>query len=975
MEKIVSNICRPFVLCNDFIPPTSNKDYKWRYLSLGYFDGIHIGPNLFEENKVSLCKLDNFYQKQSNELNGSYSTQIVYGVRTETTEEKDYGQIRDFDFWENIDFEQKFPYIFITLVQANKDINFLSTAWNKQTEFEKSLNEVGADKYKAITYLSLDNSDMILAIRSQSYSIGAKNIDEIHRNPRYLLNRCFDWNTKYTFTVASISKDYVYNSSSNSFNNENIDTAYIYMIEKNVGSVDIVYNELVKILKRTGVPEDRIRKKQSVMGYNDEVVELNNIPWNVFLRLYRNGSSPDGILNHSNEIYKNNLNGVTTIIGLDQKSLTDNLSKKPNYDLVQEDNFQDKPLYDMSPKIESAHYNTEHNNSIESQSLCSIMKIKCDKILSYMSEQQSVKNLKRNLYQIINSLRKFEETPFSDYLFLPTALPLNMVLDMALELESEEYAYMKKIIDAEEILGYFYEFIKGLNMYVQNSIRSDRQFIQIPEFNIKIYDIPTKITAFYNAYMFNLKNYLNKMVTYDNGNGTHEYEFLLCPGAANDLHIKEFFKKVSETKRLFLVESPESILFNPVIMLVILTHELGHVVGTGIRIRKKRTDYAIILMCKLTCRYLKTSIMQFLKGDTDIEKSDFCHNEVWSYINNETFWEKLEQTLYSELSEYLAENQALKDNLFYRNKEYFEFLTKYRASRKDHSYVVEAELTVGISNILENKNELLWGYLLEKVYVYWLGKNPSIAVNKKENLRSAINQLIADMRSSHSVWGKLVAFSLGNSIQTVYNVFQECLADLICILTLRLTIDDYVNTILWNAKYLSIVPVPGTEIHLRCCLVTFCMRYQDSKFDKFSYETYRWKDEDLKLLIGENKRFMDGIRKTLEIYLLNNGEPKKESTQEIYTALGMLYDSFIMENMVAYLLTCIREFFNYNNSPEMQKEQKELQETFRQFQESNVKELAVNMQVYIEKHLDALKKKHDKVIQDEGDYYAESNRC
>lgn len=926
------NICRPFVLCNDFIPPTSNESNNWQYLSWGYFDGITVEENLFKNDKSNednLNKLCQFYYNQSEKLEGSYSTQIVFGIRTELIgeDQTEHGGA-DYNFWKNKEINQKYPFLFITLIQADKeDIKLLCHSWDNATTLEEHLNVMAGDNrsYIAITYLSLDNSDMILVIRSKDYISGANVIDSFHNGDEMLLNDLFKWEMKYTFTVASIDKKFLKQNSNIENIEGKIDSAYIYLIEKKPGSVETVYNKVKNALIKLKVANEKtvsdfLREKQSVLGYNDEVIELRNIPWSIFLLFYQDGEY--GILKHTKEIYRKNLNGVTTIIGL-----------KPQNRNIKEQEEQ------------------EEQNAVSSdlkEYFCNILKEKCDGIFEYMKDNQSVQSLKKNLYQIINSLQKFEKTPFSDYLFSPLAFPLNMALDMASEMNSE----MESLVGAEELFTYYYEFIKGLNLYVQNSNRSDRQFIQIPEFNINIYDIPTKMTAFYTAYIYNLKNYLNKMADVKEGDTAHEYEFLLCPGVANDLHIKEFFAKVSSSKRLFLMESPENNLFYPQRMLIILTHELGHVVGTGVRLREDRAKMARKIVCRMVCKYMRYGLRQIITDDKE-----------WEFVNKEEFWTRLQSKLNDHLEEYIFQNKMIECLHGIENEDVAK--QKYFSSRKDYSNVAQVEIVEGIKNFLGNGDVSLWGYFIEREYLFWLGKKPEEAVHKKDVLRNEINNLILDMVQPENRFNISNTFNLNRSIDLVFNMFRECLADLICILTLGLSIEEYLGTILWDINNLHAKLEVGSEIHLRCCIVTYCMQYDFTQTDKEGeYKLQRWGNDSLIRVMNCNDdkaHCMKEIKNTLEIYF---GEDKREEHQTD-SAVGMLYDTTIMEEISKYLLHCVDKFFNYNKKDEgLQLQQKKLQEVYQQFQMKDISALVINMQIYIEQYVDELKKKQDKFIQD-----------
>ena len=77
------NICRPFVLHNDFLPPDSGPHEDWDYLAFGYYDGISIGENLFKDKEVSLNLLWDYEKERLKKLEGKYSEKIIFGFRSE----------------------------------------------------------------------------------------------------------------------------------------------------------------------------------------------------------------------------------------------------------------------------------------------------------------------------------------------------------------------------------------------------------------------------------------------------------------------------------------------------------------------------------------------------------------------------------------------------------------------------------------------------------------------------------------------------------------------------------------------------------------------------------------------------------------------------------------------------------------------------------------------------------------------------
>lgn len=312
---MTTNICRPFTLYNDFIPPVSEDHDDWRYLSFGYYDGFERGDNLFVEGTYNLQHMWKYYLQQSEKLNGSYLSQILCGLREEEVEGE---SITDKEFWDKETMEQEYPFVFLSLIQIdeNKDNNRnFRDGWDRRSEFERGIN-TGNTCYKVIVYMSFDSSDLILVVRSKSYMTGAKFIDQFHgKEGRNILKTSFGWKLKYSFTVASFNKNAI---DSKSFSaDEKISRVVVYLIERCPGGIDDYIVHLRNWGKEKEVDKDKleafIESRHTILGCNDEVFEIKDISWRKLLELYR---EKEGIFNSTNGHYKACLNGITTIIGI-----------------------------------------------------------------------------------------------------------------------------------------------------------------------------------------------------------------------------------------------------------------------------------------------------------------------------------------------------------------------------------------------------------------------------------------------------------------------------------------------------------------------------------------------------------------------------------------------------------------------------------------------------------------------------------
>lgn len=581
----MKNICRAFILYNDFLPPVAEAHQDWQYLSFGNYDGLSVGENLFEENPCDFSALWEYHIRQGKNMNGSFSAQILWGVRYEASEDWDG------DFWDEVKNEQ-YPFLFISLLQIRQPV-VEPALKEKRMELEKTLTEHSVRK--AITYLTLDNSDLILALRCKNYQDGADAINAFHYEEDLGLN--------YSFTVASIRKTFLADDKKIMNVEGNVSHAYVQIIEKYPGSISYIYDKI-----KESIDESHIKIKEAILGCNDEVIVVEDVPWNQFLKLFQDNR---GILNHSNELYGDRLMGVTTLIG-EKQGLTE-----PGWD----------------EKITAAGERAAKEGwTYDRKSLSTVMKEKCKK-MGEGKDAVRMNAVKKSIYQVINSLYKFERTPFRDYMFQTVFLPLNMVIDMADEVKEGS---------VEGFYTSFYEFMKGLNLYAQNSGRSDRQFTQTPDMNIRIYETPVKLNAFYNAFIYYLKQFLSKLEKPQPENKEHEYEFLACPGVTNNMQVQELFKPISDTKRLFLVEMPENQVYNPKMIMIMLAHEVAHFVGKDIRNRKMRFECAEKIAGKIVVKYFRANLKDFLKDNLD----------EYSFIQNSDFWERTEKYIVDRLKEF-----------------------------------------------------------------------------------------------------------------------------------------------------------------------------------------------------------------------------------------------------------------------------------------------------------------------------------
>lgn len=151
-------------------------------------------------------------------------------------------------------------------------------------------------------------------------------------------------------------------------------------------------------------------------------------------------------------------------------------------------------------------------------------------------------------------------------------------------------------------------YFKGLNSLVNSAMHSERQFIQATAFNAIIYDVPSKIMAFYIAVIYEIQQIIKSGVD-------KKYTFLLTPSFSNEIRVGiiSYQKEILPHDRIMIVKINEKFLYNPKGVLRRMAHEVAHYLGDSVRNREARKDYFIMSMIVI----LLSGILNPVFIDTD----------------------------------------------------------------------------------------------------------------------------------------------------------------------------------------------------------------------------------------------------------------------------------------------------------------------------------------------------------------------
>ncbi len=765
MEK--KNICRPIVLLNKQIPSTG-KAITCDFVALGERDGIIIRDNIFKEDtKTSFINIWKQLATESSQLEGIYSNYILFAFRTE----EPYEAISDSAFFQDM----QNPFLFVVLLQY-KEQCFNMGRWGRYVERMIVKNYPDC---KAITYMTLDGSDLILLLRTSLYDTGQRIISELHHADNiYHTHDGKNLTLNYSFSIAGFSKKILDETEDFSKYGGEAGKVTFNVIEKSPGSVKNLYDNLTELLGDVLVPFQNL-------GNDDDIIVWENAPWSKLLPLYKGNQK--GLLLDEHKTYRSSVYSVVTSIHtqlpLDyfkQPPLLKFCGPIPDVLQIQTYPVIKDMIYKTSKEIIERFWPSETPEKDE-----------------YLSDYQRKIALCKTLFQLLNSLDKFERTDFPRYIFISIREPLKLFLKIMNQVGLED----RKNTDLE--------FLNSINILIQSSDAVDRNFFQAPDFNAGIYYLPDKLEAFYSSYIYSVTKLYNSM-----SQGEHVYKFLLCPSLERQTKSVVIYPDTLPGDRVVLIKISEQLLFNPQVLMIILGHEVGHYVGGNIRRRKLRYKHAkAIIVKEIIRKLLSNDGLKLYRTDEAAQK-----------------WEAFLLNIFeTEEKRYYAGSQEI---------------PRY------HSRYMKINFKNIFYNILRDNSENLYSILINS---FIEGNSVLTSDNYfcnvsyehvTESVKQSLDKLQRALPPSRKVWDQAIFDLIGGPnyyldmvINNIIDIMIECYADLISILALNLNPRQYLESFLE-----TVGNIDDSALIIRISFVVETLR-SCFKGQKKSLLTKRWNDE------------------------------------------------------------------------------------------------------------------------------------
>lgn len=319
-----------------------------------------------------------------------------------------------------------------------------------------------------------------------------------------------------------------------------------------------------------------------------------------------------------------------------------------------------------------------------------------------------------------------------------------------------------------------------LDSLVNCAMHSERQFIQVTAFNAIIYDVPSKIMAFYMAMIDDIQEIMR-------GEGEEEkYTFILTPGFSNEIKVRIISYAVENKlphDRLLKVEINERSLCNPQEVERVMVHEIGHYLGDKLRKRELRRERIIVSVVYIVLLHILPKEILGME-----EKVDVLAKEIAVYLKElRGFGEK--ECSYSKdlvlLGEKIAEEFNSNEDI-YAMLRVFVFRNLLQIENiQDISYMREV-MRKYLGNRIENCNvDIMTKLVMSEI------KEAIEYMNVERYARFVRNGKIEKSINVQKKTKNLNEHTLNQSVNTIVDMYKEAYADIQKILITGICYQDY----------------------------------------------------------------------------------------------------------------------------------------------------------------------------------------
>lgn len=509
---------------------------------LGYFDAFQVRdlqidskqkhPFIAGYEKFAECKK----KEKRNLVDYSSQEQMLFLNICEENEKDDgicFAEDTVKTFWE----DETCPYVFLSLIHINHS--------GKLNKALKKIHDVFQENY--LSYISFDYCDIVLFahhLQISEFLINIKRLFEIKEGEEAVI---FDTFSMVSFQ-PSFTRDQNNSESLNEDGNQSEFQATINLSIRNYEKFEEWYKELKKPLKEN-------IKKYNMFGRHDVSLVNDHADSAWLMRMM-------GKLHEKNESERIfwTFETYIKILHTDKIVMTSNESKF----------------------LGTAYKNVEKNLEKEIKEL--------ENVFLFSRENRYL----LPVYEVRDCICSIAKNSFAEeFIYCVYESFLHFVSYIKNEVEHLRGKGSEWPLIEMKIADVYDKYFTALNTLVNSTMHNERQFVQATAFNAVFYSVPPKIMAFYNAYIYRIKQILC------DDDCKEQYTFLIYPSFCPTISVEQIsLNDDSLPDRILTVKIREESLYDVESVIYQMVHEQAHYVGHKIRCRATRREKIIETLLK-----------------------------------------------------------------------------------------------------------------------------------------------------------------------------------------------------------------------------------------------------------------------------------------------------------------------------------------------------------------------------------------
>lgn len=541
---------------------------SFNYSCWGYFDGMDVKGQCCGEPFSALWQME---EAKITEQRGDCSTQNIGLLRCFSN-----GAVRKTaaDFWKE---NERMPFFGVLLLQLEgqeSEYDILVSQLEQQCCCEVSGQQ--APRFcRALAYNTFDNTDLVLLLHGNSLQMLQNALREVEKTSAVC----------YVHSIFGVAEDYL-----QAGNVQDTFRGTVCFLEEILSEIriNVVTNgssevqEILRVQLEDWGGENIDLKNAVVLSQNGHAtfsISLQDIKVRDMLRLFM----PGALGTHQNPIYGKCVYNISTSLLFDKQRLLD---------------------------ISRGTLPTRQPGT-SSRRMCRQLMEECVKELAAAQgkKDESLCFYYQAMFQTLNSMSQYEQFELSENIYLSLIPAFCMLIkQFTAALESAGEGQRR-----ENIKNSLRRFLEYANMVIYHTIHTDQSFLMIPGYSGTVFSIPVKLMLLFLWLSRCLIQLLN--------DSDNRYECILTPVLESRpmTHAVEFDPE--DQNRLIALRVSTRLLYRPRELAVILTHEIAHYVGKGLRCRKGRLE----MFSKLTAYYVVNRLLpQELWPKDQPEKFEAC---------------------------------------------------------------------------------------------------------------------------------------------------------------------------------------------------------------------------------------------------------------------------------------------------------------------------------------------------------------